>query len=247
MSTAESQSRVWDQFLTDRDRAHLAVSPPKKTYGFGARAAVISVDNYRKALGDKREDILESVKRWPSSTGADGWDAAERIAVLFSGARAANIPIIHVTGLSQAESGVPPWGAALGGRHDLSTSSALREGEAADPYGFIAQAAPIAGEVVLKKTAPSAFFGTPLAPHLISLGVDTLIVCGEAVSGCIRATVVDGRSYRFRVIVVEDCVYDRHQATWAMNLFDMDQKYADVIPLSDVLEWFRTRAPGDAE
>ena len=37
-----------------------------------------------------------------------------------------------------------------------------------------------------------------------------------------------------RVIVVEECVFDRHQTAHAMNLFDMHQKYADVLPLADV-------------
>jgi hypothetical protein len=39
------------------------------------------------------------------------------------------------------------------------------------------------------------------------------------------------------MIVVEECVFDRHEATHAINLFDMDQKYADVLSLADVLEW----------
>lgn len=238
MAEATENVRPWDAFLTDRDRAHLAASPKKSRYGFGKRAAVLSVDNYRKAIGDERQDILDAIQRWPSSTGHEGWDALDRITTLFDGARAADVPIIHITGLSEEESGVAPWGALLGGRHDLGNATGLESSRPKRAYEIVPQAAPLPGEAVLKKTAPSAFFGTPLAGHLISMNVDTVIVCGEAVSGCIRATVVDARSYRFRVIVVEDCVYDRHQATWAMNLFDMDQKYADVVGLSDVLDWF---------
>jgi nicotinamidase-related amidase len=117
----------------------------------------------------------------------------------------------------------------------------VRTPEEADRHSrrldIVEQAAPLPGEVVLKKTGPSAFFGTPLAAHLIGQGVDTIIVCGESVSGCVRATVVDGRSYRLNVIVVEDCVYDRHEASRAINLFDMDQKYADVISLDEVTAW----------
>jgi hypothetical protein len=60
----------------------------------------------------------------------------------------------------------------------------------------------------------------------------------------VRATVVDGCSYRLRMIVVEDCVYDRHEVTRAMNLFDIDQKYGDVISLAETLAWLRDR--GDA-
>jgi nicotinamidase-related amidase len=79
------------------------------------------------------------------------------------------------------------------------------------------------------------------------LGVDTLIVGGESTSGCVRASVVDGCSYRFRVIVVEECVFDRHQATHALNLFDMHTKYADVLPLPVVEDHLRVAAGAAAE
>ena len=59
----------------------------------------------------------------------------------------------------------------------------------------------------------------------------------EATSGCVRASVVDGCTNRYRMTVVEECVFDRHQATHAINLFDMNQKYADVLPLAEVLEY----------
>jgi hypothetical protein len=36
---------------------------------------------------------------------------------------------------------------------------------------------------------------------------------------------------------VEECVFDRHEAPHAVNLFDMNQKYADVLPLAEVLEY----------
>ncbi|MPZ87289.1 MAG: isochorismatase family protein, partial [Nitriliruptorales bacterium] len=111
-------------------------------------------------------------------------------------------------------------------------------------YEIVEQAAPWPGEAVLHKTAPSAFFGTPLMAHLHSLGVDTLMVCGESTSGCVRASVIDARSYRFKVIVVEDAVYDRHESAHAINLFDMNQKYADVMALDDVLVHLRARIAG---
>ncbi len=107
------------------------------------------------------------------------------------------------------------------------------------------QGAPLPGEVVLRKTAPSAFFGTPLAAHLLGQRIDTLIVCGETVSGCVRATVVDGCSYRLHMIVVEECVYDRHEAARAINLFDIDQKYGDVVSLRAVLDWIAAPLPGE--
>jgi hypothetical protein len=53
----------------------------------------------------------------------------------------------------------------------------------------------------------------------------------------VRATVVDACTYRYRIAVVEECVFDRHEAAHAINLFDMHQKYADVIPLQQALEY----------
>ena len=73
--------------------------------------------------------------------------------------------------------------------------------------------------------------------HLTHLGVDTLLVGGESTSGCVRASVVDGCQNRLRVNVVEECVFDRHQATHALNLFDMEQKYADVIAIDDAVAY----------
>jgi nicotinamidase-related amidase len=82
-----------------------------------------------------------------------------------------------------------------------------------------------------------------LLGHLISEGIDTLIVCGESVSGCVRATVTDGCSNRLHMVVVEECVYDRHEASRAINLFDIDQKYGDVITLEEATTWMAQYRP----
>jgi nicotinamidase-related amidase len=185
--------------------------------------------------------MLEAIKTWPNSTGPAAWEALDKIAVLLAAARAAGLPVIHVTGLAEEESGIPGWSAR---RHPRKPSAdPATEDRHRRRYDIVEQAAPLPGEVVLKKTAPSAFFGTPLLAHLTAGGFDTLIVVGEAVSGCVRATVVDGCSYRLNMIVVEECVYDRHEATRAMNLFDIDQKYGDVISLEETLAWIAKQAP----
>ena len=107
-------------------------------------------------------------------------------------------------------------------------------------YDIIEQVEPLPGEAVLRKSSPSAFWGTPLAGHLNQLGTDTIITCGESTSGCVRASVVDGCTYRFRMIVAEECVFDRHEAAHAINLFDMHQKYADVLPLAQVVQYLHS-------
>jgi nicotinamidase-related amidase len=126
----------------------------------------------------------------------------------------------------------------------LAPSSRVRGGPSRiNPQGdeavwdIVPQLTPTDEEIVLHKLAPSAFHGTPLSGLLRSFGVDTVLVTGNSTSGCVRATVVDAASELFRVIVVEECVYDRTEASHAMNLFDMDQKYADVLPLAEVMAW----------
>lgn len=235
--------RVWDKFLTEQDKASM-VARPKKWIGFGQRAAVLSVDNYRKVIGDKPEPLLDAIKTWPSSVGLAGWEALEHTKTLFSEARAVGLPIVHLTGLTEEESGMQGW-STVTGRTTKPTRSPEEEDRYARRYDIVEQAAPVEGEVVLKKVAPSGFHGTPLVGYLNQLGVDTLIIAGESTSGCVRATVVDAVSYRYRVIVVEECVYDRHELAHAANLFDMHFKYADVLPLAEVLDWVRDQASGN--
>src|SRR5436305_14650382 len=87
-----------------------------------------------------------------------------------------------------------------------------------------------------------AFFGTPLASYLIDLRVDTLVVTGCTTSGCVRGSVVDAFSYNFRVSVPSDAVYDRSQVSHAVNLFDMAEKYADVMTTAECLSGLRAIA-----
>src|SRR6266705_4139756 len=94
---------------------------------------------------------------------------------------------------------------------------------------IVAELAPLPGEYVVRKTQPSAFFDTELAAWLKRRAVDTVLVSGCTTSGCVRATVVDAMSHNFRTVVVTDCVGDRAPAPHAANLFDMGQKYADLM------------------
>src|SRR5918994_7445536 len=113
---------------------------------------------------------------------------------------------------------------------------------AAKGYEFPTEIAPRDGDVLIPKKYPSAFFGTPLASHLIDLGADTLVVTGCTTSGCVRGSVVDAFAYNWRVLVPHDAVYDRSHASHAVNLFDMAAKYADVGTTDEILEKLRPLA-----
>lgn len=106
---------------------------------------------------------------------------------------------------------------------------------------IVPELSPLPGELVVRKTLPSAFFGTGLAAWLMARSIDTLIVAGCVTSGCVRASVVDAMSHGLRVIVVTDCVGDRALQPHEANLFDMGQKYADLLSLDDLAGRWNSR------
>src|SRR5262249_38753571 len=109
--------------------------------------------------------------------------------------------------------------------------------ETAPAGQIVPELAPLPDEVILRKTQPSAFFGTGYAELLRKQGVDTVIVAGCTTSGCVRATVVDAMSHNFRTIVARDGVGDRSIAAHEANLFDMEQKYADIMEAAAIVAW----------
>jgi maleamate amidohydrolase len=100
---------------------------------------------------------------------------------------------------------------------------------------IVPELAPQDGELVVRKTVPSAFFCTSLSPWLAQRGVQTLVVAGSVTSGCVRASVVDAMSWGFMPLVVSDCVGDRAIAPHDANLFDMKQKYATVMTRDEAI------------
>jgi maleamate amidohydrolase len=189
--------------------------PPKE----GRRPVVLIVDVEYNFTGDKQEPILKSITKFRNSCGEAAWDSIPKIARLLRVARSRRIPVVYTHG----HEGVPG-----------ATRFEARSGTK-----IVRAVAPRRGDIVYRKEAASAFFGTPLVHRLIGLGVDTVVVAGCTTSGCVRATVVDAHFYQFRVVVVEECVFDRAPTPHRLNLFDMAQKYASVRSLAEVEAWLR--------
>jgi maleamate amidohydrolase len=185
----------------------------------GRRPAVLVVDMEYNFTGDKPEPILSSIRKFRNSCGEIAWRSIPKIARLLRIARTRGVPIVYTHGFPQAAGAT---------RHEARMGTDI-----------VRELAPRRHDTVYRKAAASAFFGTPLAGHLIGLGVDTILVTGCTTSGCVRASVVDAHDYRFRTVVVEDCVFDRAPTPHRLNLFDMAQKYAVVRALSHVEEWLR--------
>lgn len=100
-------------------------------------------------------------------------------------------------------------------------------------------------ETVIVKKGASAFFGTNLGAILVSQGVDTVVLCGATTSGCIRATAIDLLQHGFPALVPRECVGDRAAAPHEANLFDIQAKYADVVPLADAIAYLEGVPAGE--
>ncbi len=178
--------------------------------GFGEAPALILVD-FVEAYFDRSSPLYAGVEGALAS--------ALRIR---EKARAAGIPVIYTNVVYQD-------GAVDGGVFYRKVP-ALSAFDAGNPLGGWPEGfEPGAGEIVVSKQYPSAFFGTSLAATLTANGIDTLIITGLTTSGCVRATCVDAMSHGFIPIVVADACGDRHAAPHEANLFDMQAKYADVV------------------
>ncbi len=225
--------RVWDAFLTPQDRL-VDAGRSRGRFGFGERPALLLVDLYRAVFGDAPVALPEAMREWPSSCGLAAWEAIPHIQRLLAAARGAKIPVFYSTDMNMHDTPLAPWSRSRlrGVAAPDSPEMAARRSRMND---IIDEVAPLPGELVIAKAAPSVFSGTPLLGQLVARRIDTLVVCGESTSGCVRATVVDGCTQRFNMIVAEECTFDRTQASHAVNLFDMNQKYADVVPLDEII------------
>ena len=95
-------------------------------------------------------------------------------------------------------------------------------------------------DVIYCKKMPSAFFETRLQSLCVWHRVDTVVLTGGSTSGCIRASAVDSLSRGYRTIVPEECVADKHESVHYANLMDLAIKYADVIPVAEVIVWLES-------
>jgi maleamate amidohydrolase len=201
--------------------AALQAAPPRRRFGFGRRAALVNVDV---------QCAYTQPATYPTAyeTDPDQIGHMNRLAALC---RSRAFPVVwtYVAYLPSGEDcGV--WGT----RSDTPDSlQNIREGSPRAALDPRVERAP--GDIVFNKRMASAFFETNLRSLLTFHRVDTVIVTGGSTSGCVRATVVDGLSCGFRMIVPEEAVADRHESPHFANLYDMAVKYADVLPVAEVL------------
>lgn len=208
--------------------------------GFGTRsnkpgkAALLVIDVQYRSVSSVSMPIEEAIQEYPTSCGEHGWNAVPHIQALIAAFRAAGMPVMYPY--------VAPKKSYDGGRWADKAPAVMTIPPRG--YDFVEEIAPVDGDILVPKAHPSAFFGTPLVSYLVDNGVSTVFVTGTTTSGCVRATVVDATSLGFRVVVPQEAVFDRSQTSHAVNLFDMNSKYADVMPVSEALELLRQSAAG---
>lgn len=201
--------------------AEFKAAPARRRFGFGRRAAVVNIDvqcaytqpqTYATAYEtDPRQ--IEYINAVSDAVRARGWPVVwTYVAYLPSG----------------EDCGV--WGTRTDTPDSLQN---IKEGSPRAQLDPRTRRAPT--DILINKRMASAFFETNFRSLLTFHRIDTVIVTGGSTSGCVRATVVDGLSCNFRMIVPEECVADKHESPHFANLYDMAVKYADVMPVADVL------------
>lgn len=200
----------------------------RETY-VGPRPALLAIDLYNLVFEGGPRPPHEVTKEFSSSCGVYAWNAIAPIQELLAAARANGVPVIYTTVETRTE--VDPTG----------VKATNRDMRRIDPraYEIRSEFKPEPGDLIIYKERASALFGTPLIAHLKIRGIQSLIVCGESTSGCVRASVVDAYSYGFHTVVVEECCFDRSPLSHKVNLFDLHHKYADVMHLADVTRGLR--------
>lgn len=195
--------------------------------GFGRRPALLIVD-FQVGFVD------------PAVFG--GGNVADAVAAtvpLLEGMREIGAPVAYTRAVFDE-------GAGDGGTFALKVPGLYKLADDAEISQVTPELAPRPDELVLRKIGPSAFFGTSLMSWLAKHSVDTLIVTGATTSGCVRASVIDSCSYALRTIVAADCCGDRALEPHEANLFDMGQKYADLMTGAEALAKARAAVASNA-
>jgi nicotinamidase-related amidase len=203
----------------------------QRRVGFGARPALIHID------------LANAWTRPGHAFSCDGMDTIiPSVQRLNEAARPKGIPIVYTTTAYAVTEGP---NSDMGLWHRKIPVEVLQLGT--DAVAIDERIAPEPGEHVIVKKHASAFFGTHLANMLRAAGVDTVIITGVTMAGCVRHTTEDAIGYGFRPIVVRECVGDRVAGVVEWNLFDIDAKFGDVEPLETVLDYLGSvESPAEA-
>jgi maleamate amidohydrolase len=221
--SSDFEDHCWKD-LVPADILNIYAPYKRKTF-VGPSPALVAIDLYEAAYQGGPLPVAEAARKHPSSCGEYAWAAIEPTRRLFDAVRQAGLPVFYSTGDGRSDA-----------RPDRIAATKRIGDRTSELYAIRPEFKPQAGDVVIRKQRASAFFGTPLAAHLVQLGVRSVIMCGESTSGCVRASAVDAFSHGYHVTLVEECCFDRSDISHKINLFDMHHKYCDVMRIDEVVE-----------
>ena len=221
--TDDTDDHCWRDVMPPEVLRLMPARPRKGS--IGSAPALLAIDLYEQVYRGGNVPLEEAIKVERLSCGEYAHAAIAPTRRLFEAARAAKLPVFYSTG------DISPMGrpATVGATHHV-----LKINPA--DFAIRSDFEPQPGDVVISKQRASVFYGTPIAAHLVQLGVRSLIICGESTSGCVRASAVEAQEHGFHVAVVEECCFDRNVVSHKVNLFDLHQKYADVMHVDAVIE-----------
>ena len=213
--------KPWDGYIPAETLDHYERAGFTRPIGVGRKAALLVIDTQYMTTGEEPMPLDEAISYHPMNCGEYAWNAIPHMAALIAAFRRLGLPILY------------PYGE---GKGVSATNHRMPGGGSASRlFEIVAQVGPQPGDIMLPKTAPSAFFATPLPQILRKLDVDTLFMTGNTTSGCIRASVIDASSWGYRVVVPHEACYDRSPISHAVNLFDMNSKYAQVLDTDEAI------------
>jgi maleamate amidohydrolase len=226
---------VWNKFLTERDKQVFGDAGYGQRGGFGKRPVILVIDVNYNFTGDRPEPILDSIKRWPNSCGEDAWESMRHIKRLLDSGRKKGLPVIYTTGSMRPDG----WDRAAWSWKNKRTAEwrSNTHGTNLNGNDINPEIAPEPSDIMIEKLKPSGFHGTPLNSFLTNFKADSILMVGTTTSGCVRASVLDAFSENYRVTLVEEGCFDRSESSHAINLCDMNAKYADVVKTDEVIEY----------
>ena len=202
-------------------------NPARARFGLGTRLAIVNVDF---------QNAYTRIDRYKTAYETDPRqiEHVNRISAL---ARAAAMPVVWSrVGYADDASDAGVWGTRTDTPDSLQN---IKYGSDRHAYDERCDIQP--GDPQFTKRMPSAFFETPLQSLLVWHRVDTVVVTGGSTSGCVRATAVDALSRGYRTIVPIETTADKLASYHWANLTDLQLKYADVVPVQDVVDWLAAR------
>ena len=225
------EKHIWDDLLTETDRLVIEKGGYGKRRGLGKKPLLLVIDCQPNYVGADRP-IAEQLDEWPSGGGEAAWASVRRIISLRDAARVAGVPVMYTRNVQKQTL-----------QFDSFSHKTARDQtkylDGSPPADLLPELEPLPTELVIPKSYPSAFYGTPLQSYLVQLGIDTLIIVGNSTSGCCRQTAVDAVTRGYNLGYVEDCITDRIEASHKIGMLDVWMKYGDVIPSGEVKEYFK--------